>query len=291
MNRMQRYMPSLFSGTGKKLGLTCAAVATALLCRAAPKGMPIVDSFSQTKWIYAPPADDPPTNAYLRLAFDVPKPVKSAYVYVLQEKAKGQWLDGKPFQLERWPSLEKFRGPLRGKGIDLKPSLSPGRHVLAFRLDRYPEKCYGMIFRGEIVFEDGERRELLSCARQVKASGKEEKGWLEPDFDDASWKPAIELGDPRLLPWSKYGELMRIYASPEENARYEEFMRTGDLPPEQERQLLAEPDSPNARVVYSGDTPGIGSTARCCRPMRTRTWTWRACPSANGTSATCAMPE
>ena len=241
----------------KSVLLACVAVGMSYSCQAAVKGVPVVESFSKTKWIYAQPAEDPPANAYLRLALDIAKPVKSAYVYVLQEKSKGQWFDGKPFQLERWPSLEKFRGPLRGKGVDLKSRLSIGRHVLAFRLDRHPGKCYGMIFRGEIVFEDGERRELLSCTRQVKASGKEENGWLEPGFDDSSWKSAVELGDPRLLPWSKYGELMRIYASPEENARYEEFMRTGDLSPEQERQLLSEPDSPNVRVVYSGDTPGI----------------------------------
>ena len=235
----------------------CIVAAMAFTCHAAANGARIAESFSATKWIYAPPADNPPTNACLRLALDVPKPVKTAYVYALQEKANGQWLDGKPIRLERWPSLEKFRGPLRGKGIDLAPSLSPGRHVLAFRLCRQPGKCYGMIFRGEIVFEDGERRELLSCARQVKASGEEEKGWQEPGFDDSSWKAAVELGDPRMLPWSKYGELMRIYASPGENARYEEFMRTGDLSPDQERRLLAEPDTPNVRIVYSGDTPGI----------------------------------
>ena len=266
MNPMKPYQSTLLAIAGKKLCLTALAIATTLSCRAVPKGMPIAESFSETKWIYAPPADNPPTNAFLRLAFDVPKPVKSAYVCVLQEKAKGQWLDGKPFQLERWPSIEKFRGPLRGKGIDLKPSLSPGRHVLAFRLDRYPEKCYGMIFRGEIVFADGERRELISCARQVKASGREEKGWQEPSFDDSSWKPAVELGDPRLLPWSRYGELMRIYASPEENARYEEFMRTGDLPPEQERLLLGEPARPTVRIVYSGDTPGIEINGKVLPP-------------------------
>ena len=248
------------------LSVSVAAL-LAFACQAAAKGVPVIESFSATKWIYAPPADDPPSNAYLRLAFDVPKPVKSAYAYACREKSKGAWLDGNPIEFKgRRPEFAKVRGSWQAATVDLKPMLAQGRHVLAFRLERYPQKCYGMILRGEIVFEDGERRELLSCAWQFKASGKEEIGWLEPGFDDSAWNAAVELGDPRLLPWSRHGETMRMYASPEENARYDEFMRTGDMPDWLERKLLAEPESPNAKIVYSGETPGIEVNGKVLPP-------------------------
>ncbi len=94
MNPMKRYLPTLLARAGKKLCLIALAAATTLSCRAVPKGMPIAESFTETKWIYAPPAADPPSNAYLRLAFDVTKPVETAYVYACREKSKGAWLDG-----------------------------------------------------------------------------------------------------------------------------------------------------------------------------------------------------
>jgi len=229
-------------------------------------GVSPVERLSETQWIYAPPADNPPSNACLRLVFDVPKPVKSAFAYMQLEKATGQWFDGRPFLLKPWPLPANVPAALNVDGIDLKPRLSQGRHVLAFSLERDQEECYGMILRGEIVFEDGERCDLLSCARQFKASGEVVPGWMEPDFDDASWKPAIELGDPCIQrhevhtfkrPWVKCGEMMRLFASSKECARYEELVKTGGMSPEQERQLLAEPDRPNVRIVYAGDTPGI----------------------------------
>ena len=249
----------------RMLSVACAVLAFHGIAFAG--GASPAESFSATKWIYAPPADDPPSNAFLRLAFDVTKPVETAYVYACREKSKGAWLDGKPIEFKgRRPEFAKVRGSWQAATLDLKPLLAPGRHVLAFQLGRLPEKCYGMILRGEIVFTDGERRELLSSSRQFKASGTEEQGWLEPGFDDSAWKSAIELGDPRLLPWSRQGDTMRMYASPQEYARYQEFLKTGDLPPEQERQMLGEPAQPNVRIVYSGDTPGIEVNGKVLPP-------------------------
>lgn len=227
---------------------------------------PLPKSISEVQWIYAPPADNPPTNACLRLAFDVKKPVRRAYFYTFLEKCKGKWLDGKPVRLPYWKPFANYRGHVKANGMDMTSQMTVGRHVLAFRLDYWPQKCCGMILRGEIEYKDGERQTLLSTADQFKASGKEEPGWKEPGFDDSKWSPAWEQGDARLPPWGRFGETMRIYASPQEYAFYTNYLATGGGAQYDVKRLLAEPDTPNARVVYSGGTPGIETNGKVLPP-------------------------
>ena len=223
------------------------------------------DSISEVKWIFAPPADNPPSNAFLRLSFNIDKPVRRAYFYTFREKWKGTWLDGKNLKLKAWPTFRNFRGHVKGDGLDITEFMTIGEHVLSFHVCKWEKGCFGMILRGEIEFEDGEKRTLLSTAKQFKASSAEEPGWKDPGFDASHWCEAWEEGDVRLTPWSRYGDVIRIYASPSEVEKYRQFqLAAGGLFPE--KMLLSEPDSPNAKVVYSGDVPGIETNGRIIPP-------------------------
>ncbi len=234
--------------------------------------IPVSDSKSEAKWVFAGESlDDLPTNACLRLAFDVDRPVKRAWVHSFREKCWGIWLNGKPLNCTLWPDFKSFSGHVRGTGAEIGPLLKPGRNVLAIGCRRaatasrpHTRTC-GVMLRGEVEFADGTRRTLVSTSRQIKASPVEEAGWKDVGFDDSHWAPGLEIGDATALPWSRYSDVMRQYATPEEYAAYQAFLKTGGGAFD-EKGLLAEPASPNAKVVFSGRLPGIETNGRTIPP-------------------------
>jgi hypothetical protein len=225
------------------------------VCIAAAVQAALPQNVSEARWLWSEPAADPPTNAYLRLAFEVTGSVKQGWFHIFADKACTAYVNGQRVHLtSKWPKdREKYFGHVIGVGTDLKPLLKAGRNVLAFQLLRYERGCYGLILRGEVEQEDGRKLTLFSNPRQVRGAGVEQPGWNTPDFDDADWRPAWSQGDVRMGPWSAYGNVPEIYMTTEEYETYRQLSGEG-FP---EKLLLSEPESPNARIVYSGETPGI----------------------------------
>ena len=213
------------------------------------------DDVSQARWLWAEPvAGTFPTNAYLRLSLDVDGPVKSAWFYRFGDKRCEDWVNGRRVKPQSWPGFrERFYGHVKGDGLDLASLLRRGRNVLAFRLERNPRGCFGMILRGEIEFVDGRTVRFFSNPSMVRGAASCESGWTDPDFDDSAWKPAWSQGDVRLRPWSRYGNIAELYMAPDEFARYRDRITAG-FP---EKAILAEPSETHVRIVYSGETPGI----------------------------------
>ena len=60
--------------------------------------------------------------------------------------------------------------------------------MIGFQLQRFELwRTYGVMLRGEVVFEDGRVLKLFSNPSMAKASAVEEPAWADPDFDDSAW--------------------------------------------------------------------------------------------------------
>ena len=220
-------------------------------------------SISEAQWLWSPPANDPPMTAYLRREFTIDAPVKKAYFHAWGDKRCETFLNGKPLKLHFWEPLRKYRGHVKGQGLDLTKLLKPGKNVLAFKLERYKKGCFGLMLRGEILLANGKKIMLASSGSQFKASGREIPGWNCENFDSTAWLPAWEQGDVLLKPWSRFGSIARIYCTPEEYRKYVEAS-SKNYP---EKQLLKEPEIPETKIVYNGRTPGIQVNGKVIPPQ------------------------
>ena len=227
-------------------------------------------SISKAKWIYAGTCrDDSPTNAFIRLSFEVKGEVTKAEIWWQAERCRGVWLNGERQNCGVLPRFRRLSEHQKATGADFAAKLRPGRNVLAFsnfRLKDIPgcQYCFGNIVRGEIEYADGRVQEIVSCAESCRGTGPAEpKGWELPEFDDSGWRPCWNQGDARLTPWSNYGDMDEQFCSAGEYAAYKAVLSRGF----DEQKLLAEPDSPNAKIVYRGQTPAIESNGRIYPPI------------------------
>ena len=218
---------------------------------------------SKARWLWSEPRKNPPMTAFLRNEFEVKGPVKRAWFYAFWDKRGQIFLNGKPLHVRPWPSLQKYRGHVKGSGLEIGALLKQGKNVLAVRLERNKAGCFGIMLRGEVEYADGRKVPLMSSAEQFKASGTEIAGWNTAAFDASAWLLAWEQGDALMTPWSTYGNTAKIYCTPEEYERYAAGMTAG-FP---EKQLLKEPADPDCRIVYHGTVPGISVDGRVLPPQ------------------------
>ncbi|MBQ7208522.1 MAG: beta-galactosidase [Lentisphaeria bacterium] len=219
-------------------------------------------SVSEAQWLWSQPQSDPPVTAYLRCEFSIDSPVKRAYFHTWADKRCEAFLNGKPLELHFWEPLRKYRGHVKGVGVEFSKLLKPGKNVLAFKLGRNKKGCFGLMLRGEIVLENGKVIPLASSGKQFKASGREAPGWNTAEFDSSGWLPAWEQGDVLSLPWSRFGSIARIYCTKEEYRNYLRESSRG-YP---EARLLREPADPECKIVYRGRIPGIRVNGRVIPP-------------------------
>lgn len=271
-------------------------VAAGLLSAGAADVAPASDDeidrpISAAKWIYAPTADgspayvyseggsaeqrrfarnrdDPdktPTNVCIRLGFDVRGKVRKAEIWYILERCTGYTFNGEKVSHQVLPRFKPFIGHEKAYGRDFAPILRQGHNVFAFSLFRVPlRKTYGLILRGVIEYEDGRREEICSAAASARcALGPEPAAnWRSPDFDDSAWKRVLERADARMRSFVYFGDIEEMFCSPAEYAAYREKLSRG-FP---EKKLLAEPDSPNAKVVYHGLIPAIETNGKILSP-------------------------
>ena len=222
----------------------------------------IPKSISEAKWLWCGPAAHPPKTAFFRNGFVLEKPVKRAFFYTFLEGGANVFVNGRPVALRPWEKFRHYRGHVKGNGAEIAHLLRPGKNVIAIGGMKTGRSHRGFILRGEIEFTDGSRRSLVSSAVQFRASGTTPEGWEKPEFDDSSWAPAWEMGDVRKKNWSIYGDVPRIYCTPEEYRKYVEIFTHG-FPRE---RLLGEPEKPEVKVVYRGVTPGISFNGKISPP-------------------------
>lgn len=221
--------------------------------------------FTEARWIWAEPKANPPTNAYFRISFDVTKSVKRAWLHSIMENNRGFWVNGKKAEFKPIKENMKLGGMIRAVGAEIGDMLVKGRNVIAFARARKQKGVYGAIVYGGVEYADGTICYFHSSARETKASGVLSDGWTETGFDDSAWLAAYEHGGADLVPWSRYGDIVKQMSSPEEFSAYLDFMERGKgaFPT---AKLAAEPESPNAKIVYSGLLPGIETNGKTIPP-------------------------
>lgn len=223
---------------------------------------------SLAKWVYCGPFDKPAETCCLRLAFDAKPNAREASFRFHLEKGGKVWVNGFEAKSHRWGPANKFFGHVKAEFCDFIGRVRPGHNVIAVQLN--PSKslttCRGMILRGEIVYSDGTRQDIYSSSTTAKAVPSGGAGWTTLEFDDSRWPAAVEVGDVFQPPWSRWGNLPECFCLGEELVRYRDWLqhertRLG-------RSLLSsEPENPQARIVYSGDIPGIEVNGEVLPPV------------------------
>ncbi|MBQ6471617.1 MAG: hypothetical protein IJJ33_06515 [Victivallales bacterium] len=211
------------------------------------------DSVSEAKWLWCGPKENIPETAFFRNGFVLEKAVKRAFFYTFLEGPTSVFVNGKQIDLTPWEEFRYFRGHVKANGTEIAHLLRDGKNVIAIGGMKTGRSHRGFILRGEIEFTDGTRQELVSSAKQFRASSQAPRNWEKPDFDDSAWAPAWEMGDVRKKNWSIYGDVPRIYCTPKEYQRYADIFTHG-FP---EEKLLSEPERPDVKAVYHKQTPGI----------------------------------
>ena len=211
------------------------------------------EPISKARWLWSQPAENPPPTAYLRREITIDAPVKKGWFHFWGDKRCQVFLNGQELKVHFWEPLRKYRGHVKGSGRDITKLLKQGKNVLAFKLGRNKKGCFGLMLKGEILLANGKKIILSSSGSEFKGTGKEIPGWNTAAFDSSRWSPAWEQGDVMLKPWSRFGNIARIYCTDEE---YRNFVQKINRSyPEQ--LLLKEPENPACKVVYNGRTPGI----------------------------------
>ncbi|MDD4018856.1 MAG: hypothetical protein PHV28_13040 [Kiritimatiellae bacterium] len=253
------------------LGVSCVCCSPNKPCqtsRRVPVSAPAATFTSMAKWVYAEPADNPATNAYLRLTFYADKEIKNAYFRIHCEKGGHIWVNGRAVNPRLWAPSREFFGHVKADHCDFTEQARPGRNVIAVELKPSMSlvTCRGLILRGEVEFADGSKLDLVSDAAHMKASGKAYPGWSGLAFDDSQWERALEIGDVFCPPWSRWGNVPECFCIGGELDEYRTW-----LAHERERisvsSLAGEQANPNARIVYAGDVPGIEVNGQAYAPV------------------------
>ena len=222
--------------------------------------------FTEARWIWTEPKSNPPTNAYFRIVFDVTKKVKRAWLHSIMENNRGFWVNGRKVEFKQLKENLKLGGTIHAVGAEIGDMLVEGRNVVAFERFRTLTKIsFGAIVHGGVEYTDGTTYYFHSSAKETKASGVLSEGWKESGFDDSAWLAAYEHGGADMVPWARHSDIVKQMSSPEEYAKYRDFMEHGGgaFPA---AKLAAEPESPNAKIVYRGLLPGIETNGKTFPP-------------------------
>ena len=210
-----------------------------------------------SRWIWCDSSPAPEEVSLFRFAFTADSPVK----------------DG------RLAFSADDQGTLYLNGMEIKPSafakaVRPGRNVVAVRV-RNILGSGGLIMLGDFTLQSGARLSLRSSREFRAHDGKTPpEGWEQPGFDDAAWRSATELGDARMLPFSKYRDFTKDFATAAERAAIAEMERRKSEGPALPAGLDDEPES-NVKIVYDGFRPLIDVNGERLEPD------WNLCGSAH----------
>lgn len=146
------------------------------------------------KWIWHPDGKEIKHSCWFRSTLEIPagRSVKTAIIKITADNEFVLFVNGlKIGESKDWGKPQVF---------DLKKALMPGRNLLAVESVNLDGK-YGLIAGLVATLDDGKTVELRTDKSWLSslASGK---GWEQPGFEGAGWKPAVEIGNPGDNPWS-----------------------------------------------------------------------------------------
>lgn len=145
------------------------------------------------EWIWTPddPEQAPAGYRYFRAKFNLDEP-KGRRLYVSADDQCAVYING----VEAAKSDERYEAWRRPVAIDLTRNGKKGENTVAVKVLNEKEGKAGLIAK----LDDGS---FLSNS-QWKVAHAEEKGWQNPNHNDAGWKNAKSLGEFGIEPWGKF---------------------------------------------------------------------------------------
>ena len=183
--------------------------------------------------------------------FFCPEECRRVRFFISNKTASGLMVNGLPAAFSSAPELSSVRYT-DGLHSDVTKLAHPGENELRFSCTS-KSKTPEFILRGEVIDADGRTNGFFSCSKSFKASEKGKNNWM----------PVVEIADVRREPWYGYSGIFDIYTTLEERARHWNYCNEG-FP---EKLLASEPEDPTARIVYSGDMPGIEINGEVLPPI------------------------
>ena len=183
-------------------------------------------------------------SSYFRYHINVPGKIKKAVFRANFDDSGAAWVNGKSVD----PNV-------------IAANIVSGKNLLAFKVTNK----YGsarLLFYGEITLESGEKIYLHST-KDVKAAAQVTENWFSLQFDDSKWQPALELGDVRSRPWSRYYNYIPLYTSPEEKAMLDKIKEKAIFVPESSFNI----PTPDAKIIYQGHLPKISLNGKLLDPI------------------------
>ncbi len=222
-----------------------AVIPVVMAWEAVPEALIYPDSISKSQglWNRDEKVKDH-ASSYFRFHVDIPGKIKKAVFRANFDDSGAAWVNGKPVD----PNV-------------IAANIVPGKNLLAFKVTNK----YGsarLLFFGEITLESGEKIYLHST-KDVKAAAKVPENWFALQFDDSKWQPALEQGDVRSRPWSRYYNYIPLYTSPEEKAKLDQIKEKAISVPESQFNI----PSPDAKIVYQGHLPKISLNGKLLDPV------------------------
>ncbi|HMI50563.1 MAG TPA: family 78 glycoside hydrolase catalytic domain [Candidatus Saccharimonadales bacterium] len=139
------------------------------------------------------PTKDDKSRHDFRLPFELAKPPKRALLYVTGQDSPGAWINGQPV-LESQPLPPWRQMPWKTYMVrDATKMLRAGKNLLAIEIVRYDANISQIPMSAVLYVETADgRTELFKTGSEGwRAALNANAHWQSPEFNDASWNPAV----------------------------------------------------------------------------------------------------
>ena len=148
------------------------------------------ETASTPHWLWSSATAHDGEEVYLRKHLTIAGAIPSAKLSVACDNHATAWVNGeKLLQNDSWAEPST---------IDVAKQLRPGANVIAI-LAKNDDGIAGVVVRLRLKDASGKVTEVVSDTSWVQ--GPKADGWQTAGYDDASWKPAFDLGRLGREPW------------------------------------------------------------------------------------------
>ncbi len=181
--------------------------------------LPPAIELSKSKWLWSSDAANAnQTPCFYRFELNISEPVKSAEMVGYMDDGGHLYCNGKFLQPRR---VQEQKRQVRAFRYDFTKELKQGKNIIAADVfnDRYTG---GLCMLGKIVYKSG-KVQYIHSNKAWKATSKRFKGYHLPEFNDSTWKPAVEFGDIGKRPWYSVSNIVDWCSTPEEKQRLQKI--------------------------------------------------------------------